>query len=267
MYPAMTNLVDRLDTLHVGREALLPWACPVPFFGDPLRATVATVGINPSNREFLGMNGHELRGADRRLPTLTYFGVDRWGSIHSGHLREIVVACREYFLRRPYTRWFGVLERILQGVGTSYFGARPTACHLDLVPYATAEKWGRLSGTAQTALLRASGDGLGMVLRDSAVQVLILNGRSVVDKFEVLAGVRLSPDEKPSWALPRASVPAIAGLAYTGTIVRVGTVPLPAPVKVLGFNHNLQSSYGVTREVLAEVSGWIAGECRKMTLL
>lgn len=46
---------------------------PVVAFGDPERAEVATLGINPSHREF-AENGVLLSGQQRRLATLESLG-------------------------------------------------------------------------------------------------------------------------------------------------------------------------------------------------
>lgn len=48
---------------------------PVVAFGDPVESWVATVGINPSQAEFLDESGDLLDGPDRRWPRC-----DRWAS-------------------------------------------------------------------------------------------------------------------------------------------------------------------------------------------
>ena len=67
----------------VRREApvaeVVPGSTPVVAFGDPFVATVATLGINPSLREFLN-GGQFLDGPSRRLATLRSLGAESLGS-------------------------------------------------------------------------------------------------------------------------------------------------------------------------------------------
>lgn len=257
MYSSLTTFIERLDTGHVPPTTVIDWSCPVPFFGDATNARIATVGINPSNREFVRSDGSALGGAEQRLPTLHSMGLSRWSHLHSGQMREIIRACREYFRRNPYARWFGVLDRLLTYSDLSFYGDTSAACHLDLIPYATVEKWGRLPSSEQRALLESTGDALGLLLRELQIPVLVLNGQSVVRHFEFLADVALQGRIMKGWELPRGSRPAVRGVAYTGCVDRIGGVHLSNWVMIFGYNHNLQSSYGVTERVISRIGEWI----------
>lgn len=258
MYSAMSTFIERLDSGPIMATQVIDWSCPVPFFGDVETARLATVGINPSNREFVNSSGDELNGVDRRLPTLNSLGRDSWSEVDGRQLREIVNACRRYFVTNPYDRWFRVLEQLLVGTSATFYGKRPTACHLDLIPYATAKKWGTLPLAEQRALLEASGDALGLLLRDSRIEVLVLNGASVVRHFNHLTERPLDMERMEAWSLPRADGAHIPGYAYSGVVETLGGVDLPSPIRVVGYNHNLQSSFGVTREVVANIGSWLA---------
>jgi hypothetical protein len=50
--------------------AVIPGTTPVVAFEDPRRAEIATLGINPSLREFHGADGRPLTEKRRRLSTL-----------------------------------------------------------------------------------------------------------------------------------------------------------------------------------------------------
>src|SRR6202790_4184532 len=184
MYSPVATLIDRLELYDLGDLGVIPWSCPVPCFGDLTTARVATVGINPSNREFLDEFGIELDGESRRLPTLTSLGLSRWADVESVHLRELVSACLDYFRRNPYDRWFTTLERILVKIRSSFYGEEPSACHLDLVPYATSVKWGLLPTEDRRELIRANIDALGLLLRELSVEALFLHGPLCVFSFE-----------------------------------------------------------------------------------
>jgi hypothetical protein len=261
MYAEMATFVDRLDILHETTNSVIPWSCPVPFFGEVASVQVATVGINPSNREFTDSQGHELADTEQRLPTLRSLGLSRWSQADARHLREIIDGCRLYFCRNPYDRWFSVLERVMQPSGLTYYGDRPTACHIDLFPFATAEKWGALPGSEQRQLLDVSSDALGSLVRGSHLEVLILNGQSVIDHFELLAGARLERCPIESWSLPRSRGPSVVGVAYSGEVHEIGGVRLIRSLRVLGYNHDLQSSFGVSRQVVTNIGQWLLS-CR-----
>lgn len=254
-YGAAATIVDRLDALR--SESVLPWGCPVPYFGRLSRARLATIGINPSSREFTDAEGVELDGADRRLPTLRSLGLMGWSYADATHLRVILEACDSYFHTRPYDRWFKVLEAVLQGIGGTYYGEYASACHLDLVPYATSAKWGSLTADERRLLLETSRPAVGLFLRESSIELLLLNGKSVVKQFEQIADVTLHSAVVPGWGLPRTNGRHVSGVAYWGSIERIGGVELPRRVGVVGYNHNLQSSFGVTSEVLRQIREWM----------
>jgi hypothetical protein len=257
LYGEIASFIDRLDDPRLIESSVLGWACPVPFFGQLDGATVATVGINPSNREFLAEDGTELPDVLRRLPTLRSLGLASWTEARAIHIREIVTACTEYFSRNPYDRWFRVLDGVLIPMGASLYGDHPKACHLDLMPYATTVKWGALPRVEQSTLLSVTQDALGLMLRTSSIETLILNGRTVVEHFEALTGVTLEVAAVDAWQLSRVGRSPVPGVAYWGEISEIGAIPLDRTVRVAGFNHNLQSSFGVTRRALSAIGTWL----------
>lgn len=238
----------------------MTWTCPVPYFGSLRRSTIATLGINPSNLEFVDQAGAELDGESRRFPTLGSLGLRSWADASSLDLTAIVSACDQYFLGNPYNRWFGRLDAVVQTAGASYYSAEAPAAHLDLVPYATYVKWGALRPHQQRALLDSGRDLVASLLRDSAVELLVLNGASVVRQFEEVAGVVLAQEHMTAWDLPRRGSDRVRGVAYTGSVDRIGDVDLGRSVAVAGFNHNLQSSFGVTKQATHAIARWIASQ-------
>src|SRR4051794_16684783 len=112
---------------------------PVVAFGGVGTARVATLGLNPSRIEFLDGNGRMLAGDGRRLETLPSLGCADLTSAPDATVERVLAGCNGYFRRRPYN-WFNKLERVLRYVGASYFD--DTACHLDLVQWATDPVWG-----------------------------------------------------------------------------------------------------------------------------
>ncbi|ACC38497.1 conserved hypothetical protein [Mycobacterium marinum M] len=250
MYSPLVRLIDQA-TMFAPSDYILDWASPVPFFGDVDQAQVATVGINPSNREFVDVAGQELRGSERRLSTLASLGLPRWSQVTGRHLSEIRRSCARYFKINPYRRWFDVLDRTLRAGQFSYYDG--SACHLDLVALATRDKWGTIDMRTRQNLINDGKSVLAQIIRDSSVTTLILNGRSVVTEFAALASVQLAAQPIDSWALPRKNGGDVNGYLFTGTICALGDVDLGRQVSVYGYNHNLQSSFGVTSTVIDRI--------------
>ena len=250
MYAPLLRLVSQLISADPAHR-VLQWASPVPYFGDIHRSVVATVGINPSNREFVDAAGCELDGAGRRLTTLTSLGLADWSQISGADLSQISRWCTRYFDINPYRRWFDVLDRTLRSGGYSYYNGN--ACHLDLVALATHDKWGTLDPRIRADLTSNGRVVMAEIIRDSALSALILNGRSVVSEFERFSGVELVAERVPEWTLPRKTGDGVAGYMFTGTIHHLGGIDLGRPVTVYGYNHNLQSSFGVTSTVTNQI--------------
>lgn len=260
MNPALAELVTRMSEPALRATAIIPWSSPVPAFGDLASSRVATLGLNPSNREFVDENGRELNGSVRRFHTLTSLGLHSWREATPSHYKLIDETCRQYFSTNPYDLWFRKLDRLITGTGFSYYSG--SACHLDLIPYATACKWTELTSGQRERLLSRTSDTLGLLLKNSPVQLLVLNGRSVVERFEALASTRLRKRVFQSWALPRRSEVDVPGVGYVGTVDTVAGVKIGRSISILGFNHNIQSSFGVTRTVTDAIASWVTRMAR-----
>lgn len=258
MFIALTTMIDRLDSPTMSRTDVIRWGSPVPSFGDLSTARVATLGLNPSNREFVDEMGSELEGTLRRFHSLQSLNLASWAEADARHISLIMESCRSYFWGNPYDRWFRRLDEVISGARVSFYGSTSGACHLDLIPYATRSKWTELTGRQRSLLLEVAADTLGLLLRESSVRVLILNGRSVVERFQDVAGVRLQQEQMPMWSLPREPKPDVAGVAYTGVVRTLSGIRLAHEILVLGYNHNLQSSFGVTRGVIVAIREWIS---------
>jgi hypothetical protein len=258
MYSTLITLIDRLDSSAVAGADVIRWGCPVPSFGNISNSRVATLGINPSNREFVDESGNELQGTSRRFHTLNSLGLRSWDEVDVRHLHMILESCRTYFYRNPYNIWFNKLDQIISGTNTSFYDSNNEACHLDLIPFATVHKWTELTSRKRSFLLSVAGDTLGTLLRDSQIQILILNGMSVVQQFQEIAGVCLDRQEMPIWSLPRRSKPDVIGIAFKGLVDTISGIMLERKIMVIGFNHNLQSSFGVSTDIIRAIYGWVA---------
>jgi hypothetical protein len=254
----LINLIERFEDPKIKKADIIAWGSPILSFGSISNSRIATLGLNPSNREFVDGNGNELNGNQRRFHTLKSLGIKQWNEANDNHLESITKLCVEYFYRNPYDSWFKRLDYLISGTSMSYYFPSGQACHLDLIPYATSSKWTDLSPKQKDLLFQLSGDTLGLILENSPIEILILNGQAVVDNLSKVSKVEFNRRHMPSWTLPRKLSDGVAGYSYTGVINNIGGIKLKKDILVLGYNHNIQSSFGVTSEVQKSIRNWIS---------
>jgi hypothetical protein len=213
---------------------------PVVAFGDPAAAEVATLGINPSASEFMN-NGALLTDGQRRLATLASLGADGLDVLTDDQVTAVVADCATYFHRRPYRRWFDPLDRLLKAaLDVSYYDE--SACHLDLVQWATDPIWGRIPDReVRQTLLDDGVEYLRAQLTHENVRTILLNGRAVLDQ---VTAVGLA-DLQVVGTLP---VGKASCRLYTGD---------GGGVRWYGWSTNLQSSFGVSARFKEELAAWI----------
>lgn len=254
----LSNLIRLLNNPQLDELSIMLWASPIVSFGNISKSKIATLGINPSNREFVDLDGNELNNDNRRFHTLSSLGISNWSEVNQNHLQLILESCNEYFSRNPYDGWFKKLDYLMSDTSASYYFPSYDACHLDLIPFATHEKWSSLTQVQQNALLSFFGDTLGRLIADSSIEILLLNGQTVVNNFEKISNVQFNKKLEVDWELPRKTTNGVAGYSYEGYVTCIGGVNLNREIKVLGYNHNIQSSFGVSFEVLTSIRKWVS---------
>lgn len=227
------------------RRPVPPYACVVPgstpvvAFGEFRRAAVATLGLNPSRIEFVDHDGREFTGAARRLATVASLGVRQLSSASLAAVAQVLSDCEGYFRRRPYMRWFGQLVSILTACGASYHDG--TACHLDLVQWATDPTWAKLEpASLRRQLITADAAFLMEELRNERIRLLLVNGNGVWSELSCQDVQEHAP---------------IAGLGWRN--IRIFTGMLEG-VRVIAWSANLQSSRGVTTAQRQELAQRVA---------
>ena len=223
---------------------MIAGSTPVIAFGDSSQARIATLGINPSHKEFVEM-GRLLRGTERRLATLESLGVKRLDGLTYTQMATVVADCTAYFDRRPYRRWFDPLDKLMhEAVNASYYDR--SACHLDLVQWATDPAWGGISDRRiKHALLDDGGPHLEAQLTSENIGLVLVNGRSVLAQVKELGLVDL--EEVARLPLGRGSC-----RLYRGT---------GCGIRWVGWSANLQSSWGISNKFTQRLGAWLAESC------
>jgi hypothetical protein len=255
-FKAITSLLTETSFIDSG---VIPWASPILYFGDLEKSKIATLGINPSNKEFFDNNSSLLKEENSRFHTLDTLRISKWDELNDVDFEKILFSYKNYFRRNPYDIWFKKLDYIISGNSISYYFPSQEACHLDIFPFATFEKWSNISSNNKAKLLEIALFILAEILNSSDIKILILNGMSVVRHLEKAANTKFVEKEISEWELKRSNN-AVKGFSYTGILNQIGGIKLKKEIKVLGFNHNLQSSYGVTTSVMNSIRKWLTSE-------
>ncbi|OQC28854.1 MAG: hypothetical protein BWX71_00602 [Deltaproteobacteria bacterium ADurb.Bin072] len=237
--PIPGYVIQRILTPPIYKSEVVPGSTPVVSFGNPEDACVATVSINPSYREFQNRAHLMLSENERRLETCSSLGLQRYDDVGEEQARRIALKCYSYFQANgnPYMRWFGKLEQTMKGIGVSYLNS--TACHLDLVQWATYPIWSELSISSKRSYIEADTDFFMKQIQSKRWKAILLNGSSVVSLFSSVLGLRLSPC-------------GVLEVGWQPTKVYQGNLSNGTPV--IGWSTNLQSSFGVRSELLSELS-------------
>ncbi len=264
MKKTLPELLQKFDCPEFTAAGVIPWGSPIPVFGRLNQARLATLGINPSNREFVDSQGIELTGGKRRFHTLQSLNITKWTHARRSDRDAILTSCESYFETNPYEGWFNPLDRLISGTKKSYYDPNNSACHLDLIPFATSAKWTAISAAQKTYLLETTGAVLGQLLKNSPIEVLVVNGRTVLTTLARISDINFQEDIQSGWTLQRKRGPHVVGRSYKGLVTSVGGITLNRSILVLGFNHNIQSSFGVTTDAKSAIRNWLSKEARKV---
>lgn len=230
----------------VAAKFIVPGSTPVLAFGDLRSAEVATLGINPSASEFL--KDDRLRaGSERRLATLESLRARSTSLLTKKQVQALVEDCVSYFHRKPYTRWFNPLNEILrEALGVSYCDG--SACHLDLVQWATDPAWGGLDDQIKRSLLQEGLPYLKKLLELENIRLVILLGRQVITQVQEVGLARLQFSRKITSGDRSYSL-------YSGE---------GEGVRFLGWTVNVQSNHGITQEFKSQLAYWLRKQERNM---
>lgn len=179
-------------------EFSVPNSLPVLFFGDLFNARVATVGLNPSDQEYLDRYGIELDGAARRFETLTSLGAANRSVLTDKQCDRAIQTMQMYYRPgKPIYAWFRSLDRVACALGFKY--EQGEVAHLDLAQEATYPTWSGLSKASPAefeALRRTDLPFLRWQLETFPLEVVICNGRTVLEEVVRLVGGQITKEGK-----------------------------------------------------------------------
>jgi hypothetical protein len=197
---------------------VVPHTPPIVSFGNFQKARIASLGLNPSHREF--SHGYVKMG----------FGNLETASPST--IRSIIEDQYSYFRRQQY-RWFRKFGMIVDACGASYKDG--SAASLDIVQWATQPVWGGLTVRQKRKLLESDVPFLAQQLRNEKIEALLINGRGVMEALRQFMGLELRQSE------------IIKGVPGTPNIpdTRLYTGSLFGRIRVVAWNVNLQGTPGM----------------------
>ena len=196
-------------------KTAVPGSTPVISFGDFTKARVATIGINPSSKEFvIGGAKPKLIPSlnDKRLEDYESLQISRPSQIGLEEASKIWKGCQLYFQRNPYG-WFDHFEPILSMFNASYFDG--TATHLDLSQTATSKAWSALTPKQRIELLDEDLDFFLWQNSQPNIDIRLINGQTAINQVKKLKIFDLTEDRA-------IKIPGANGKSTCRTFVGVG---------------------------------------------
>jgi hypothetical protein len=204
----------------------VPGSLPILFFGDAPAARMLTVGLNPSDQEYLDRHGIELDGELRRFHTVGSLEASERSQLTERQCEQAIQMMSSYFNPgQPVFHWFRPLERVIDAMGVSFIGR--TAAHLDLVQESTRPVWSGLPSGDKEALLAADLPFLSWQLSAFPARVVACNGATVlrtVSRLTEAEKVRSGTLKRIQWTLARVKPGAGHAVAVVGW-----NIPLTRP--------------------------------------
>ena len=248
------RVIERAKATYPDIPEIVPSSTPVVSFGYPNKAIVATLGINPSSNEFQVGNGNKnlLGFGSKKLVDTEVLGVDSPKHLNREQALEVIKGCYSYFSPQGKPlKWFDPLQlHVLDPINASY--ASGTACHLDLVQWATDPVWQhkKMNKHSKKILLENDKEFLKFQLSNYDFKYVFLNGSTVISQVEKLGIVKL---EK------------VAEVRFnrSGTMSHISRGNIGSK-EIIGWGLNV--GYGATlKEGLEDLQNWITLNIKKIS--
>ncbi|MCL2193792.1 MAG: hypothetical protein FWB78_10405 [Treponema sp.] len=186
------TILERIKRKIESGKDIVPQSTPVVYFGDYDTAKACTVSLNPSNLEFaIGDAGILLAGNQARLCSRKRLEKEDTDELTEMDAEIVLQDCKDYFTKNPLRDWFDKFNWFIQRYGEYTYYDRGTCVHLNLVQWATSEKWSDLSTDVVEWHLDKDLPVLKHLLEKKAFEVIFLNGITAVNHVSECLGLRL----------------------------------------------------------------------------
>ena len=173
-------IVERIKRKIEPGLYIVPQSTPIIYFGNYDNAKACTISLNPSNKEFV-YNKNELLDYRKKERLCSRKILNKSDSdVLSADDAEIVLKyCKECFYKNPFNTWFKPFNYFIsQYGGYSYYNG--TCVHLDLVQWATFEKWSKVPENIKQLHIKNDLPVLKYLL-EKDFEIIFLNGETTVN--------------------------------------------------------------------------------------
>jgi hypothetical protein len=182
-----SEIRNRIATSAPQGLSIVEHSLPIVSFGDAFTAKVATISLNPSWKEFRSDKQEWLEGSARRVHSLHSLGVQTADQLTDELIEKAYDSNAHYFDKtrgaNPYMTWFSQLNAVLKPcLGADYTNG--TACHLDLVQWATYPAQGQLPRATWDALVAADSEFLRWQMKSTSANVFVMNGAGAINELQ-----------------------------------------------------------------------------------
>lgn len=165
-------LIDKISEPLPTTVKIVQGSVPIVFFGNIEKAEIATLSLNPSNVEF------EHKGAKRCVDRKELNVLDNQ-KLKTEQAEIVYRSLLSYFQKNPYKNWFNPMNKLFQNKGYEYYNDK--IVHLDISPWATADKWNSLSQIEQESIIDTTI--IKNVLEKRGIKKLFINGKTAFNVF------------------------------------------------------------------------------------
>jgi hypothetical protein len=166
-------LLDKISQPHPTTVKIVPHSVPIVFFGNIEKAEIATLSLNPSNKEFEGVKGN------KRVIDRADLGVKNSDTLTRIDAEKVYNSFLAFFKNNPYRGWFDPLNEIFKAKGYEYYNDQ--IVHLDISPWATSNKWNDLSNYEKNSIIDLTT--ILKVLGNGNIKKLFINGKKASEEF------------------------------------------------------------------------------------
>jgi hypothetical protein len=169
---------------------IVPKTTPIIYFGNYDAAKACTISLNPSNKELVDNSDRLLdeKNAERLCSRKKLNRSDN-EELNDDEVKTVLRYCTDYFKIRPLKAWFDPFNHFIERYGNySYYN--DTCVHLDLVQWATYEKWSKVPITIAHKHLNNDLPVLKYLLTKD-FELMFLNGTTAVENVSDCLNITL----------------------------------------------------------------------------
>jgi hypothetical protein len=182
-------LLDKISEPLPTTTKIVEGSIPIVFFGNVEKAEIATLSLNPSNKEF------EHNSVIRRCVDRKQLRVSDSQKLTREQAESVYQSLLLYFKVNPYKAWFNPMNKLFLSNGYEYYNDK--IVHLDISPWATFNKWNSLSREERESIIDASI--IEKVIKMRGIKRLFINGKTAFNVFCTTLNIKAKKIQETSF--------------------------------------------------------------------